>query len=319
MSNSNSIKFGLFMFGALVAPVCHSFGQDHDYVMSGVWNRCESLRTGNCVVQGVGNVEYRFFFDFPRGCIRFETKSGNRLTKFCRNQKHSFAYTPIKAVVKDAPDVTPRVDDHRHWDIRTLGLLSFIDQFERKYRLVDLQRMTAEIWECHSVEETNGLLAVTFQQIAKPDDSQISRVFIIDPSRDFATLEMKISTPYYNEYAQVKSEFDRIGDMWLPTRCEYWRKGEPQGTVTIQWNNINAPIDPATFTPEGMDLPIGTVLVSRLQDGTVVEERIIVPHGESIPGQSSFWTVPRIAVLANATVFALAVVFFLWRRKANVR
>jgi hypothetical protein len=305
----------LCFFLATIVVVCSSFGQDHEFVVAGMWNRCESIQSGECHVTGLSKgkskIDYRFVFDFPEKRFKFESECGKRRTIYCRNELQSFRFTSMGTVILDSPDKTPPVRDLNPWDFRILGLLGFVDQFERKYSLEDF-RSASEDWKEPVLEESDGLNVLRFESMTKRGHSLIVKEFTVDPQRDYAPVRMRIGTPEDSEYLLVESEFSSIGGLWLATRCIYSKKGKPQADVKVQWNRINEPINQAEFTPEGMGLPTETRMVSQRKDGTLVEDRAV--QAGDLPG-SRVWTASRLSLLLSTVVLTLAIgAFVYWRR-----
>jgi hypothetical protein len=219
----------------------------------------------------------------------------DELAQFVRTPEYVLSHLSKSHVIARYPsDYRVEFHEFKPLDTRTTGVANYFewrevsdpeihDFYSTKCRPIELieDDTTAVLsWE-HDVGDPDR----RGQQVAK-------RRIVLQKDRGYSPsrLEIYLRWPdetYGDPAATCDSEYALISGCWLPTTSFFVDKTNGinlRARVKFIWNSVNTPIDPATFTPEGLDAPGGTA-VAVMSKGRPSGHSMIPPaRKNNLPG-----------------------------------
>ena len=301
-----------------------------EFLLAGLRDSVDQVQSGRVRVEEVKvssskgeqsetRVEYSVAFDYPTGCIRFDTKRGPATSRYSRNQSHSFYFDPSAgAVVKHHADHDFTLWQSRPFDLRILGPAT---QGEFGSRLTHEQ-----LWAflnghkpARGVRESAASSRVVFDYPLAGGKLKGRRTLWISSAKGFVVERMEAEyllpkTDKWTLSCSSQVDWKQTSGVWVPAKAVLRDRGASSRTdLSFDWQSVNEPIDSSVFDVAGIEAPRGTSVWDLTLGNAVLD---------SVVGQSErilYAEMPRpsparlVIVLANV-VFLMALFWFIWHR-----
>jgi outer membrane lipoprotein-sorting protein len=263
----------------------------------------------------IKNVD-EFNVTFDEDKVRFEAASGDK-TCVVYDGKQVIAYDGVSGVTMDAPDLQDKTALYL-FDPRTIGINS---SYHLEQGIIQcLGYRDARDVRLVGTEPVGGVAA---RKVDITDKHGATRSLWIDPT-GFRVLKFvyvdgegltQVSTPSYQDDEVIPS---KVSVEWFDSA------GKPNGqtrTLTVQDARFGQPIDAATFTLQGMKVPLGVPVVDlRIKErlgywnGSGVSTSVEDAGSKAISDARGGWR--YVAFGANVLVILFAVLM-LWLRSSR--
>jgi hypothetical protein len=298
------VFFPLVMGDRVVAQT-ESDDMDFKFLMRGLRNEREKLRTGEFVGYGVssiagvenessGDVQIRCLFDFARGMFRVDREAqlqsgGNIVTQWIQTRDDICVYNSMfKRVDCDsASDPSPRIIvDLPAIDFRCFGLYHWIDFSEGRQFPEVIER-----FESHQpveiVRDLPGVYRLRWQF-----GDYVQRYVWIDTSQGYAPIKMRVERKFNDSWYEHPQEASDVSwqnrdGVWVPDSFSFEVRHFAPGsdpsrpeeeTLTnrykINWVSLNGELDERSFSYEDFGVPDGTY-VADWRSGEPVVTRVV--------------------------------------------
>lgn len=265
---------------------------------------------------------------------------------YCRTPSESFHYLDLaeRLVIGDHATVNPSLSKYAggFLDPRAVGLYNNDDLF-RGRMLEDILAIRFDDNEHEfTVENQDKLISV----VRHAEDHRWE--WTIDPDKGFAIIRVtqQVRIPEIGESEWRKElqherylEWELFSDVWLPVSYRSTNR-KPLGaadpkemqnkipyyvvkyqttvwSATFDWQNVNQPINDASFRYQQFDLPIGTpVYDNRLAQNTAID---VIGKRMQVSPDRRWATIRTIAVVLNVALIAAIVVVLVRRRCGKER
>jgi hypothetical protein len=229
-------------------------------------------------------------FDYPAGRVRFERSRGDEgAEKFARTKTDTYVYLPGRGIIaRHAANHQDIFLGQFVPDPRILGMASYGEWTSAMSR-ADLDPFLDK----HFVgveEQSPGRSVMTWEyDFGTPStrgQQMARRTVVIDEDKGYLPVEVDVFYRWPDEdFGQASFsatvEYKSVGKGTVPVKCRFTHDESPFSRsskpctidVELDWLSVNQPLDAAKFSPSGLNLPAGTLVVDREKEG---DARIIL-------------------------------------------
>lgn len=326
-------------------------GRDATLVVDGMWNALSSIHSGKGRATysrtygppDTHRAESLFQFDCDLGRSRVDmtfTATGQTRVRIDLPKETLLYLVGSRVVERHPPLAEPRADGENPFDARILGIVSFgeiaISNDDMTCRAWDPFRNWLKTFPTPTVNDRgNGVFSITWQMSIPLDDpvadgakyNLCKRVTLVDSRQQFVPTGTEIwdgfgATPEIvgELYGTTETRWADVGGAMVPVRCVYDVVGVPSkhAEIQLEWESVNARIEPVVFAKESLDLPRGTVIVDTRLGPNIVESVIGSEsmRAAPVPAQTGIW---RWAITALSVILISVLVVALLVRGRRSR
>jgi hypothetical protein len=259
------------------------------FLLERAWTTFNAINTGICRVSeltalGVTEVsperdrtdqiEYFVAFDNQTGRLRFDFRSGERLTSFARNDREALLL--VRSQTSESASRHPRdfqvtVHDARPIDFRAISLAVF-GTHRNKFSVARVREIRDEVSNETLIEFVENGSQVRFTYEYKMRDQSPASLILLGRTtfvfdRDQGLLPVRLEDAYLSKggawaaHSRTETKWRHLSDKWVPVQSKLVSNSMPGVTeLTIDWEIVDDQIPRELFEFEGLGVTPGTLV-----------------------------------------------------------